>query len=337
MRKPLELVVLIVSLTTGRLLVLADGTNSTDADQRFIRRELGDIDNVYALVFSPDCRFLLAGGDRSRENGEKIACLWDVAAMTQIRKIDSGSIFQLSQLAFSPNGKAIAMGTINGEVKVSAVDGKQIKSFRHFENQATFIKHLYFVDDNNVSSSCFFGLSQTWNIKDNRCLTYHLSSNPLGGVSTNRSGQLCCYTDSDSAVVLSDNCSKFVCRVAIPSDYTTNGIAIADNGRQLMTIGNKGNSSLVDLMTKTIIKKWRGHNSTIYVVIAIPGNRGYISGDRDGRIRIWDSDGTLVSDVCRYQSAVTTFAVSPDATLLATGGEKQRIVLWDLKALMKAK
>jgi WD40 repeat protein len=248
---------------------------------------------------------------------------------------------QISHITYSPDGKHIAAGSIGGEVHVWTSAGKPINRFRHFENNGASIRHLSFLDNTHVFSvEGVSSMGVKWDIHNNRTSCYLLGARiALFGATLDRSTRLCASC-SPAAIHIETgkDWTKKATEIKLPIDHPIRELALSDDGRRLLGVSKKGKLYLFDVDNSKLINEWQGHERTIYGLVTLPELQGFVTSGAEGDIKLWDSAGKLIVSVeCRYRHAVTALAVSPDHTLLATAGEQQRIVLWDIKALLKGK
>jgi WD40 repeat protein len=325
---------------------------------------LGPLDNVYALAYSPDGRFLLSGGDQGHETDKLVVNRWDVTAKKLSTTLQTGNKRQIQKIAYSPSGKSFAVADYDGEVHVWSREGKKLNAFRHLENQVTTIKHLQFADEETLFSVDWHGVAQKWNIKNNRTDTSLLDSDihliSAAGASPSLSFFAWCdpyslhvdaAVDKNPAVKRRVRRDKGLVIVEMEADLKASAhikfskqirmhkCAISADGAFVIAVSEKGMLYLFDISRKTMVKRWEGHQPTlnIYAVLALPDQKGFVTADAGGNIKFWSRTGDLIAQVRYYNSATCALALSPDGGVLATTGENQRILLWDLKAILRGK
>ena len=133
-------------------------------------------DAVFTLAFSPDYRLLASGG-----YGDLTTKLWDVATGHEVRtlaeKKTEGLLEQLKPIAFSPNGKLIATGTVgfDSEFKRYAYHRTNVWNVETGEKLHTLEGHRFDIDDvvftpdgRFVVSGSVDGTIKFWDIKAGR-------------------------------------------------------------------------------------------------------------------------------------------------------------------------
>lgn len=77
--------------------------NASDAKDDDVKLVIKPDFGVYAIAFSPDGKYIAAGGDRSK------ACIWNVETGKLVRTLDHNAVVQV--VSYSPDGKYLATGT----------------------------------------------------------------------------------------------------------------------------------------------------------------------------------------------------------------------------------
>lgn len=81
-----------------------------------------------------------------------------------------------------------------------------------------------------------------------------------------------------------------------------------------------------------------GHKDNIHVLCFDNSGRFLVSAGADKRILIWDiASGHLVADLSGvHTNSIYTLSFNrgPESIILASGGLDNRVVLWNMKALM---
>jgi WD40 repeat protein len=340
----------------------AKGNSKRSDANKYLLARLGPVDNVYALAFSPDGRFLLSGGDEFQETYQFVVNRWDIVHKSLSTKIKSGNKRQIEHITYSPRGRFFAVGDDAGEVYVWSHEGRKINSFRHLHNQTTDIKHLRFADENSVVSIDWHGIAQKWNIKNNRTDTSLLDGDirVLSAATSTASLRRVVWCDKYALQVRAGPDKSGSVRVRFKryktfeliemenvssasikfnQETSIDECAISEDGSLVLAAAEKGILYLFDIIRKKLRKKWQGHPPTlnIYSVLAISKHKAFVTADAGGNVRFWSYTGKLLAEIQYYKSATTALAVSPDAAVLATSGERQRILLWDLDAILRSK
>jgi RNA polymerase sigma factor (sigma-70 family) len=93
-----------------------------------VRAMAGEDNWVEALAFSPDNKYLASGSWGSRDAPGSVR-LWDPATGREVRKLREDPTGRFLELAFLPDGKAIAVQEITGIFLLDVATGKEIRRF----------------------------------------------------------------------------------------------------------------------------------------------------------------------------------------------------------------
>ncbi len=108
-------------------------------------------------------------------------------------------------------------------------------------------------------------------------------------------------------------------------------IAIAPDGNSFVSGNDDGTIIQWDLMTGSIIKEFKGHDSTVRAVAITPDGKTLASGSWDTTIRLWDIDGgELKNTLTEHRGRVVALAISSDGKTLASGSVDRTLKTWDL-------
>ncbi|HEY9830583.1 MAG TPA: hypothetical protein V6D26_08390, partial [Stenomitos sp.] len=75
----------------------------------------------------------------------------------------------------------------------------------------------------------------------------------------------------------------------------------------------------------------QGHNSGIWSVAFSPDSQTIATGSNDGMIKLWKSDGTLLTNLIGHSAGVKGLAFAPDGKTLASASEDKTVILWNLE------
>jgi WD40 repeat protein len=144
----------------------ADGTiNLWDLNRgKKIRRQIGSA--FVKWVISPDSRTVV-GSDRFNESTLKV---WSAITGEKLRTLDNCYAIKAKQLTFSPDGRLLARGGIDGIKVWDYETGEQIQRVEKYRN-TLFHKHLdcirslvFSPDNRSILSSGEDGLIQVWDV-----------------------------------------------------------------------------------------------------------------------------------------------------------------------------
>ena len=309
--------------------------------------ELGVADRDHCPAFSPDGTWLLTAGDEEvAGESSYFVTKWDVRTRKVLARFPVESIpgYGSSRLTVSPSGKTFAYCDGKGKVVVrDSSTGKTVFSYRQWEDGTTDGDLLTFLDDDHIFSVDSDGIGQKRNIRNGRTELHRIGVvGTMHGIALSpRKGLLAYITGAELFVVKAD-LKKDGDSFKHGMNYTRRPLAITDDGAYALAGHRFGGLALFDVKGKKLIRRWQGHQygedeALVLQIKAIPGRNVFVTTDTVGTIRFWGTKGERLAEVRRYIGEMHPLAVSPDGKVLATGGEEQPIVLWDLEKILPKK
>ena len=279
---------------------------------------------VYGVSFSPDGRWLAAGGkDRS------VHLLDTVTGRGQVLRGIEGPV---SVLAFSPDGKHLATSNERGQVSLLDVS-RPDKAPRILREKGASTWSLAFSANGQLAWGDISGKVAIWDpdTGDTRSLSgagvrVNSVAFAAGGsilVAVLSSGQLKIWKPATVGPPLV---------LGKMSAWALNGLTSCASGDTLVTGGSDTKVRVWSLRKKGIVKSLEGHHASVVRVACGPRGELVASGDNDGVVRLWQiSDGRLLGTFSVAGNSVFSLAFHPHGASLATGGKDRTVRLWRIK------
>jgi WD40 repeat protein len=223
--------------------------------------------------------------------------LWKTASSTgknELIGMLTGHTAAIRTLAFSPDGKLLASGAMNGEVKIWDTEDGSVE--RHLRGHVMPIFGLAFsADSKTLADACEDGISTLYSMETGKRIDA-LAMNPVG--------------DGVHAV-----------------SFSPDGKQIATGG---FSSGRKG--EFIKLWNATTHRETfalKGHEAFVSALAYSPDGTRLASGGHDNTVRIWN---TATGKEIHPGSAVeniTALTYSPDGKLLVSGGADARVRIWN--------
>jgi len=104
---------------------------------------------------------------------------------------------------------------------------------------------------------------------------------------------------------------------------------LPDGGRVLVTDDDR--VVLRDLVTRGRLAEYVGEaKQTVFRLCLLPGGRRFVACGAKGGVRLWDvADAKVVREYPGFTESVYAVATTPDARLLAAGGDAKTIRVWE--------
>ncbi len=203
-----------------------------------------------------------------------------------------GAIYSVT---FSPDGKVLAAGTIDGEIRLWRVTDNQPIGI--FKGQSEWVLATAFSPDGELLVSGDHNMMlNLWNVKTG----YNFTT----------------LRDFEAGVT----------SVAFSQDGQMLASGCADNLVRLWNI-----SEVTKLGTEENYHLLRGHTHWIRSVTFSPDGSRLASGSRDNTVCLWNTQtGQLEQTVQGLGEDIMTIAYSPDGTYLAIGSANHTIRLWNV-------
>ena len=251
---------------------------------------------VHSIAFSPDGKYIVAGGDYSK------ACVWHVESGQLVRKINHSAVVEA--VAYSPDGKFLATGTWD--------------TYR-VENNKTV--NLW----DPATGALVMELSPPYGPEYNAgvtAMTFSYDSRYLivSYSGSGRANNLVVYDVIQGTTVgtIKDHMGAY--RLAFSPD------------NKYLAYGNyKKNIYIVEFSTRNVIKSIdTGFAGFINSIVFSPDNRLIAASSVDKTIKIWNFEtGKPQKTLVGHKGQVVNIVFSPDSKYIYSGSYDKKIIIWD--------
>jgi WD40 repeat protein/serine/threonine protein kinase len=243
----------------------------------------------------------------------------------------------ITSLAFSPDGRLIASGTLDGVVKVW--HGWTGEPLRTLPRQDQVIQGLAFSPDSQLLATSGEDLPdheeqmvRIWNPYTGELLGElpgHASQ--IKALVFSPSGRLLAGAYRDEGVRLWDVVTRREVLRLPEKRVARNGLAFRAGGQRLTTVSENGVVKDWDAATGETVSTFHGDIQWVWPVAFSPSGRLLAMGSEDGTVKVWETESWKeVHALEAHTSLVTNLSFGADDRRLATAGDDRTLKLWDL-------
>jgi WD40 repeat protein len=239
-----------------------------------------------AVAFSPDGKSIVSIFSDH-------LMLWDASNGQLIRAIKGPPAS--SSVAFSPNGRRIISGSMQGQIGVWDPDTGR--------NPAYFLGHF----------------SGQW------------TKNSINAVAYSPDGRSIVTGSTDTTLKLQNSTNGQVSHTLIGHAEEVFAVAFSPDGRTVVSGSADMTIKLWDVATGKEIRTQSGHKGRVSSVAFSPDGRVIASGSWDTTIKLWDAaSGQELHTLSGHYMAVHAVSFAPDGRTLASVSRDGSIKLWDV-------
>jgi eukaryotic-like serine/threonine-protein kinase len=290
---------------------------------------------LLSLAYSPDGRRIIAGYGRFNERVVGHANLWNLTSRKLIYRIP-GHRASVHSVAFSPDGREIAVASSEGLVEVCDVEAPT-RPIRPLRGHTDFVYVVAFSPDGRYLASGGLGrIIQLWDRVTGkeirpffghegfvRALAFSPDSQWLLSASEDRSLRLWEVASGRPLSTLHGHLSHTSC------------VAFSPDG-QLAVSGGQDHAVKLWLATRRPPLTFTEHDGKVCGLEFLPDGRRLVSGAGDyssrGRLQLWDaSTGVVLEPSFASCPEVYAVALHPDGRHFATACKDGTVRVWDLE------
>jgi WD40 repeat protein/serine/threonine protein kinase len=249
---------------------------------------------VFGLAWSPDPdgRRIASAGLDGRRSTVKV---WDARTGELVFPLPFGP--EYFAVAFSPDGKYLVTGRVNGAVQVwDAQTGDPVGTLATLDREVRAV--VFSPDGKHLATTSPPGQVKLW----------------------------------DATRLNEKREARLTLSARVPR--TSLNVAFSPDGRMLATGGDRNTVKIWDVQTGRELQTLWGHSGEVYSVAFSPDGRWIASGAEDGAVKVWDSrTGEPARTFRGHRGLVLRVAFSRDGLRLLSGSRDTTVKVWDLAAL----
>ncbi|MDF5715255.1 MAG: NB-ARC domain-containing protein [Rhizonema sp. NSF051] len=234
-------------------------------------------------------------------------------------------------VAFSPDGKFLVTGDMNGEIRLYQVaDWKQLFTYK---GHADWVTSIAFSPDSRILASGSDDQTiKLWNVTTGECLRI-LCGHEKGiwSIAFNSNGQVLASGSDDKTIKIWD-VSDGKCLKTLQGHNNFVRAVIFSPDNQILFSGSVDKTlKLWDVKTGQCLRTFQGHDDAIWSATLSPDGRILVSASGDQTLKLWDvKTGQCLRTLPGHSNWVFCVTFNPDGQILASSSWDQTVKLWDV-------
>jgi WD40 repeat protein len=242
-------------------------------------------------------------------------------------------------VAFSPDGKLLALGDTNGEIHLWQMpEATLLRTSKEYGS--IVLSAAFSPDGKTLATGASNGTIRCWDVSSwsIRQILQGNTSTVLG-VAFSPDGKMLASSIGDGTVRFWD-WSNGRCLLTLPAHQSQAheaqlsrraSLAFSPQGKILASGGDGGTLKLWDVETGECLKMFESDSPQIRSVAFSPDGKTIASGGDDCAIGLWDINTGEVLRICSgHSQIVVSAAFSPDGHILASCSEDRTVRLWEV-------
>ncbi|MGF7233924.1 MAG: WD40 repeat domain-containing protein [Frankia sp.] len=288
--------------------------------------------NITGLASSPDGKTVAVAN-----SSEQVLVYTPTRSSGPVQYLNHGWVTWA--VAFSPNGRSVATGAEDHQLRIWAVPGPVISS-----DAGDFSAGATAQTAGVVATGSSTGQLELWDVSD-RYQPKNLASivahrHQIDGIAFGRHDTLLATVGDDDAVKLWNITTRsrptLLASVTVPDAHAAETVALTPDGQRLVVGTDGGRLEVFDLgnlRAPRRISTQKAHTELVTRITISPDGRTVASVSLDRSVKLWalGGDGRLVPEYSRrFSFEMFGLAFSPDGRLLAVNGTDRITHLLDV-------
>jgi WD40 repeat protein len=247
------------------------------------------------------------------------------------RSVFAKQLASILAVAYSPKGKLLATGDVNGEIHLWEIaSGEPIFSCT---GHAGWVHGIAFSPDGKMLASASSDQTvKLWDASDGSCLkTFTGHHQRVRSIAWSPDGKLIASGSSDATIRLWDIHSGKCLKILSGHQSYIWSVAFSPNGTTIASGSEDKSIRLWERATGECVQILTGHHLWVRSIAWSPDGKLLASGSGDRTLKLWDiSTGKCLNTLLGHTQRLRSIAWSPDGKLLASGSGDRTVRLWNV-------
>ncbi|MCP4108781.1 MAG: hypothetical protein GY749_25090 [Desulfobacteraceae bacterium] len=235
-------------------------------------------------------------------------------------------------VAFSMNGKLLATGFANGEIRLwQFADAKPVLTLKQHTDSVWSV--AFSPDDKFLASGSADHTVKIWRVGERECLSnLRGHKNWIRSVAFSPDGQKLASGSEDNTVKIW-NVSNGKCINSL-DEHTERvmSVAFSPDGQKLASGSDDNTVKIWNVSNGKCINSLNEHTERVMSVAFSTDGQKLASGSEDKAIKIWDvCTGQCLKTLEGHKDWARSVVFNPDGQTLASGGEDNTLKIWDMR------
>ncbi len=248
---------------------------------------------------------------------------------------------QIASLAFSPDGRLLAVGTYKEVELREAATGRRLA---RLDGHADVVRAVAFSPDGRLLAAAGgaparFGEVKLWDVADRRLLReWRGHADCIYAATFRKDGGMLATGSYDKLIKLWDVATGQEIRTLKDHIDAVLTLAFSPNGRRLASGAADRAVKIWDPDTGQRLFTLSDPNDGVQALAFHPSGRQLAAAGADKTVRIWnleDGAGALAQSLIAHEDTILQIVYSPDGRLLLTTGADRLIKVWDAATLQE--